>query len=159
MVSKDALAILCNLREKSGPKIKYWQSYSNIRSLKSPFLVTLPCTIYMSPPRQTSDYCTAQAITHELKFWSASPLFLEDENIFQKSASVVRILSKFHTVPRRPIFELHLLKKVFFSPEGFSVRSVGAGKLFVLDFPIHPGFIQSPYKTGDFQMPITLSKI
>ena len=43
--------------------------------------------------------------------------------------------------------------------EGFSVRSVGAGKLFVLDFPIQPGYIQSPYKNGDFQMPITLSKI
>jgi hypothetical protein len=50
--------------------------------------------------------------------------------------------------PWRPIFEL----------QGFSVRFVGAGKLFVLDFRIHPGFSQSPYKTGDFQTPITLSK-
>jgi hypothetical protein len=43
--------------------------------------------------------------------------------------------------------------------QGFSVRSVGPGKLFVSDFPIQPGFIQSPYKTGDFQIPITLSKL
>jgi hypothetical protein len=35
---------------------------------------------------------------------------------------------------------------------------VGASKLFVLDFPIHPGSIRSPYKSGDFQMHITLSK-
>ena len=50
-------------------------------------------------------------------------------------------------------------KNVFFFAKGFSVRSVGAGKLFVSDFPIHPGSIQSQYKSGDFQMPITLSKI
>ena len=42
------------------------------------------------------------------KFWSAPPLFLEDEDIFQKSASVVAILLQFRVQPRRPIFELHL---------------------------------------------------
>jgi hypothetical protein len=29
-------------------------------------------------------YCTGQPIPHEPKFWSAPPLFLEDEDIFQK---------------------------------------------------------------------------
>ena len=53
-------------------------------------------------------YCTGQAITHELKFWSAPPLFLEDEDIFQKSASMVPLLFQFPVVPWRPIFELHL---------------------------------------------------
>jgi hypothetical protein len=41
-------------------------------------------------------------------FWSAPPLFLEDENIFQKSARVVVILLQFHLQPREPIFELLL---------------------------------------------------
>jgi hypothetical protein len=70
------------------------------------------------------------------------PLFLEDENIFQKSATMVRILSQFRTVP---------------SWCGIII-SVGAGKLFVLDFPIfefHTFLIQN----GDFQVPITLSNI
>jgi hypothetical protein len=53
-------------------------------------------------------YCTGQPIPHEPKFWSAPPLFLEDEDIFQKSARVVRILFQFRTVLREPIFELHL---------------------------------------------------
>jgi hypothetical protein len=62
--------------------------------------------------------------------------------------------------PWRPIFELHLYKKKsYFFPWRFFVRSVGAGKLFVWDFRIHPGFTKFSYKTGDFQMPITLSKI
>jgi hypothetical protein len=50
------------------------------------------------------------------------------------------------------------LKKRFFFLSGFLVRSAGAGKLFVLDFPIfkpHTVAIQN----GDFQMPITLSQI
>jgi hypothetical protein len=34
-------------------------------------------------------YCMGQAIPIMPKFWSAPPLFLEDEDIFQKSASVV----------------------------------------------------------------------
>ena len=44
---------------------------------------------------------------------SAPALFLEDENIFQKSASVVRWEIQFPTVPRRPIFEKcsHLREK------------------------------------------------
>ena len=41
------------------------------------------------------------------KFRSARPLFLEDKDIFQKSASMVLILSQFRLVPWRPIFELH----------------------------------------------------
>jgi hypothetical protein len=36
---------------------------------------------------QGDKYCTGQAITHELKFWSAPPLFLEDEDIFSKIGS------------------------------------------------------------------------
>jgi hypothetical protein len=42
------------------------------------------------------------------KFWSAPPLFLEDEDIFQKSATLVQILGRFVIVPPWPIFELHL---------------------------------------------------
>jgi hypothetical protein len=53
-------------------------------------------------------YCTGQPITHEPNFWSAPPLFLEDEDIFQKSVRVVVILLKFRLRPREPIFELHL---------------------------------------------------
>jgi hypothetical protein len=42
----------------------------------------------------------------------------------------------------------------------FSASLVGAGILFVSDyFPIKPGSIQPKYKTGDFQIPITLSKL
>jgi hypothetical protein len=52
-------------------------------------------------------YCTGQAITHELKFWSALLLFLEDENISQKSGSMVVILLQLHLQPWSPIFELH----------------------------------------------------
>jgi hypothetical protein len=33
------------------------------------------------------------------------PLFLEDGNIFQKSAHVVPVLSQFSITPREPIFE------------------------------------------------------
>ena len=51
-------------------------------------------------------YCTGQAITHELKFWSAPPLFLEDEDIFQKSATFVALLLQFLGQPTWPIFEL-----------------------------------------------------
>jgi hypothetical protein len=36
---------------------------------------------------------------------SAPPLFLEDENIFQKSARVVAILLQFRVQPGEPIFE------------------------------------------------------
>ena len=44
---------------------------------------------------------------------SAPPLFLEDENIFQKSASAVPRGIEFPLVPRRPIFEKcsHLREK------------------------------------------------
>ena len=44
---------------------------------------------------------------------SAPPLFLEDENFFQKSASVVALLLQFLVQPRRPIFEKcsHLREK------------------------------------------------
>jgi hypothetical protein len=51
-------------------------------------------------------------------------------------------------------------KKVFFS-QGFSVRSVGAGKLFISDFPIQPGSIQTSglkMPDRDLQMTITMSK-
>ena len=41
------------------------------------------------------------------KFWSAPPLFLEDENIFQKSATLVLILLQLRLEPTWPIFELH----------------------------------------------------
>ena len=61
-------------------------------------------------------YCTGQPIPHEPKFWSVTPLFLEDEDIFQKSARVVVILLQFRIQPREPIFELHRLKKKFFFP-------------------------------------------
>ena len=44
---------------------------------------------------------------------SAPPLFLEDENIFHKSASMVVILLQFRLQPWRPIFEKssHLREK------------------------------------------------
>ena len=44
---------------------------------------------------------------------SAPPLFLEDENIFQKSASMVPWGIEFHMEPWRPIFEKcsHLREK------------------------------------------------
>jgi hypothetical protein len=48
-----------------------------------------------------------QAIPIMPKFWSAPPLFLEGENIFQKSARVVLFLLQFRLEPREPIFELH----------------------------------------------------
>jgi hypothetical protein len=52
-----------------------------------------------------------------------------------------------------------IFKNQFFCPVGILNQIVSAGKLFVLDFPIHPGSLQSLYKSGDFQIPITLSKI
>ena len=60
------------------------------------------------PDRVMQGYCTGQPIPHEPKFWSAPPLFLEDEDIFQKSAPLVQILLQFPIVPTEPIFELHL---------------------------------------------------
>jgi hypothetical protein len=36
---------------------------------------------------------------------SAPPIFLEDEDIFQKSAREVPIIYQFRVVPREPIFE------------------------------------------------------
>jgi hypothetical protein len=39
---------------------------------------------------------------------SAPPLFLEDEDLFQKSVRVVVILFELCLQPREPIFELHL---------------------------------------------------
>ena len=48
-------------------------------------------------------------------------------------------------------------KKVFFSL-GFPLRSVGAGKLFVLDFPMQPGLIYSRYKLAIFKCPIRCQK-
>ena len=44
---------------------------------------------------------------------SAPPLFLKDENFFQKSARVVEILLQFRVQPRRLIFEKcsHLREK------------------------------------------------
>jgi hypothetical protein len=56
-------------------------------------------------------------------------------------------------------FEQKTVQITSVSSVSHQIRSVGAGKLFVSDFPIHPGSIQSPYKTSDFQMPITFSKI
>jgi hypothetical protein len=57
------------------------------------------------------------------KFLSAPPLFLEDENIFQKSARVVQIIWQFPIVPREPIFELHLKKQsVFFHTDSQADR-------------------------------------
>jgi hypothetical protein len=35
---------------------------------------------------------TGQPIPNEPKFWSAPPLFLEDEDIFQKSVTLVVVL-------------------------------------------------------------------
>ena len=49
-----------------------------------------------------------QAIPIMPKFGSAPPLFLEDEDIFQKSATMVEILLQFRVQPSWPIFELHL---------------------------------------------------
>jgi hypothetical protein len=82
------------------------------------------------------------------------PFFSKMRTFPKKSARTVRTLLQFRTVPREPIFELHLFidKKSFFSV-GTLVRSVCAGKLFVLDFPIQPGSIQPPYKRVIFTCP------
>jgi hypothetical protein len=54
-------------------------------------------------------YCTGQPIPNMPNFGHIStPLFLEDEDIFQKSARVVLILLQFRLEPHEPIFELHL---------------------------------------------------
>jgi hypothetical protein len=53
-------------------------------------------------------YCTGQSIPNMPNFGQHPPFFLEDENIFQKSARVVQILWQFPIVSREPIFELHL---------------------------------------------------
>jgi hypothetical protein len=49
-----------------------------------------------------------QAIPIMPKFGSAPPLFLEDEDIFQRSATMVEILLQIRVQPSWPIFELHL---------------------------------------------------
>jgi hypothetical protein len=54
---------------------------------------------------------------------------------------------------QRGRFLSYIVKKKYFFPWGFSVTSVGAGKIFELDFPIHPGFIQSLYKLAIFTCP------
>ena len=49
-------------------------------------------------------YCMGQAIPIMPKFWSAPPLFLEDEDIFQKSASMVPSGIEIELEPWSPIF-------------------------------------------------------
>jgi hypothetical protein len=54
-------------------------------------------------------------------------IFLEDENIFQKSACVVEIPMQLCVQPREPIFELHLffLKKTIFFSVGILSQIAG----------------------------------
>jgi hypothetical protein len=65
-----------------------------------------------------SEKCTVPLLLNEGSFSKASapPLFLEDENIFQKSATTPTLVPRgieFPTVPWRPIFEKssHLREK------------------------------------------------
>jgi hypothetical protein len=65
-------------------------------------------------PRDSYKYCAfAPKWGVVLKKHQHPPLFLEDENFFQKSASVVPWGIEFPMVPRRPIFEKcsHLREK------------------------------------------------
>ena len=56
-------------------------------------------------------YCMGQHILLMGVLSVRTPLFLEDESFFQKSARVVvlAITLKLRLQPRQPIFELHLL--------------------------------------------------
>jgi hypothetical protein len=56
---KLRLAILYNLREKSSPKIKNWQSYSNPRDLIPPFERSSPVCTYCSTSRGTCTLISA----------------------------------------------------------------------------------------------------
>ena len=104
--------------------------------------------LWISSPR-----CWGQHKPNGMFWASVTPLYLEDENNLQKSASMVVIQMHFHLSPRRPIFDSPQNKNVF-SPMKLSNRSVGAGKLFE-----QPGFMKSLYRTGDFEISITVSKI
>ena len=56
-------------------------------------------------------YCMGQHMLLVGVLSVRTPLFLEDENFFQKSARVVVLANrlKLRLQPRQPIFELHLL--------------------------------------------------
>ena len=56
MARKLRLAILYNLREKSGAKIKNWQSYSNPRDLNDPSWRTSPVLEYYSCSKYHGKY-------------------------------------------------------------------------------------------------------
>jgi hypothetical protein len=103
-------------------------------------------------------YCMGQAIPIMPKFGQHPPFFSKMRTFFKNRPRWCGFYCNSAPYQRGRFLSCIVKKKDFF-PLGFSVRSVGAGKLFVLDFPIHHGYIQAPYKTGDFQMPITLLKI
>ena len=71
--------------------------------------------VYGAMPMMALIYGTVPLLINGGSFSKASapPLFLEDENLFQKSTRVVHILLQFRQEPREPIFEKcsHLRKK------------------------------------------------
>jgi hypothetical protein len=90
-------------------------------------------------------------------FWASKPsLYLEDENKFQKSSSIVQIPNQSPNVPRRPIFDPPQNKITFFVAQGFSSRPVGVGKLFVWDPAIQTGSKSVFKQTDGFQIPLVL---
>ena len=84
----------------------------------------LPLYISFTGQPNPKDFC-------ECKY---SP-YLEDENIFQKSASMVQIIMKYRIEQRRPIFDSPQNKTKNF-PSGILIQ-IGT----VWDFPIQPGSI------------------
>jgi hypothetical protein len=85
--------------------------------------------------------------------WVNTPPFSRRREHFSKFDSVV---TNYIAVPHRTNwadFWVASLTKSVFSTDGFSVPSLVAGKLFVLDFHIQHGFIQSPHKLAIFKCP------
>jgi hypothetical protein len=83
------------------------ESYAKLPTNQPTVLLEYQC----SAPK--SHYTTVGLLLNGGSFSKASapPFFLEDENIFQKSATMVPILLKFRVVPLWPIFENVLIFK------------------------------------------------
>jgi hypothetical protein len=82
---------------------------------------------------------------------SAHPLYLEDDNIFEKSATLLQIPSKFRLVPTWPIWIRRLKRNIFPRSDRISQIAVGVGELFVWDPAIQTGSIQPSYSSTNWR--------
>jgi hypothetical protein len=85
-------------------------------------------------------------------FGQHPPFFSKMRTFFKTRPRWYKLYRNF-TWYHRGRYLSYIFKNKFFFLWGFLIRSVGASKLFVLCFHIHPGFIQPPYKMAIFKCP------